>query len=120
MSTAHFDATGRLLCLTVLGSDMTPPTGTEYTVEDLETTDPNAIYYDIAAEAVVEKQPFALTIARNLVTGIPAGTKAYYSAGVVTVDDGSLEFEADIEHTEHVMLIHPHYLNAEIAVEVGP
>lgn len=120
MSTAYFDEEGRLLCLTVLGSDMDPPTGTEFTIEDLETTDPNAIYYDLTTQAVAEKQAFPITVSRNLISGIPAGTKACFGDGSEIVDDGSIEFVANVEGTEFVMLVHPHYINQEIEVEVGP
>lgn len=99
---------------------MSEPLGAEFCVEGLDTTDANSIYYDVASGEVRTKDEFALTTSRNLVEGLPAGTRALFEEHDLIVDDGQIEFEADLETVTLVNLSHPHYRDAMIEVTTGP
>jgi len=119
MSTAYFDEAGRILLLAALPG-MSEPLGAAFRVGGLDTTDANAIYYDVASGEVRSKGEFALTTSRNLVEGLPAGTRAMFGEHDLIVDDGCVEFDADIEGRTVVHLSHLQYRDAMIEVPTGP
>jgi len=86
-------------------------------------TNGNAIYLDISDPenpAVRGKEPFALEIAYNRVSNIPAGTRITIDEGEFMIDDGSAEFDADMREVKVVWLDHPHFLATHIEVQTGP
>lgn len=123
MSVAFFDATGRVMVIAD-GSDARPPSapaGALFMADDLpEGAQANDIYYDIDAGALAYRQPFALTIERNRISGIPTGTLAMMPDGSEVVEDGEIEFVADIEEGILVALDHPHHVYEVVSVETGP
>ena len=64
-----------------------------------------------------------VTVVANGITGIPAGTMAYWQISKVQVDDGELMFDPELGLPEaeplRVRLIHPEYLPGEYFVEIG-
>ena len=58
----------------------------------------------------------------NGITGIPAGTMAFWQISKVQVDDGELMFDPELGLAEpaplRVRLMHPHYLPGEYWVEI--
>jgi hypothetical protein len=123
MKTAYFDANGHLLILAqvIVGSDMTPPPGAEHMRDVADEVGPNDIYLDLPTGELRVKDAFPITVARNLISGVPAGTRALFmDGGDETIDDGTVEFVADVEATEFVTLSHPHHIMQEVAVETGP
>lgn len=119
MSIAYFNADGKTLCIPTLPGMMPPPDAV-YSAS-VETDDPNAIWFDVVAEQVVARGAFPVVATRNLISGVPTGTTAIFMNGdVETVDDGTIEFDANTEHTEYVRLTHLQYLSTDVEVEVGP
>lgn len=119
MKVAFFDASGRLL-LIADGVGMTPPDDAAYQTEVGPDATANNIYLDTALQKVEFKQAFPIAVSRNLVTGIPAGTEATFYGEPEIVNDGAIEFEADVEETLQITLEHPHFIYQVIAVETGP
>lgn len=117
---ADFDETGR--CLAICDSASASYPGTIYSCEVPDGTNPNAIYWNIAAGELRHKEPFPITVARNLISDIPEGTEARVSGRppAAIVQDGALLFEGEAEGHRWVMLMHPLYLNWSGNVPVGP
>lgn len=113
--TAYFDVNGKLLIISS-GGVMEPPDNAVYSQEVDDPNDFN-IYYDAEAKP---KMPFALTVTRNKIEGIPVGTTAFMEDGVEVIDDGSIEFVVNYEGETAVFLEHPHYISQAVTVEVGP
>ncbi len=67
-------------------------------------------------------EPMAVAVSQNLVSGIPAGTKARVGINTVPelIDDGTLELEAEYPELVDVTLTHPLYLPWEGQVPCGP
>lgn len=80
----------------------------------------NAIYLDTQTMTVKDKEPFAVAIAYNHLSNIPAGTTITIDEGEFFVDDGTAEFEADIQEEKIVWLDHPQYLATHVIVQTGP
>jgi hypothetical protein len=113
---AYFDMEGNLLSLA--SSKAVFPNAIE--CEVAQDADANKIYYDLAAKSVQEKMLFALEVSRNCISGLPQGTAVQYSSERVIVDDGSAEFEADVEEELLVYLDHPHFVSQYVTVPTGP
>lgn len=118
MRNAFFDDMGRTLAIAD-GVIMGPPTDTAFEAEVALEDTVNDIYFDIVTGAVKARLPFDLTIQRNKISGIPAGTTAFIG-DFELVNDGEIEFIADVEETLRVSLDHPHYLFQNVNVETGP
>lgn len=118
MRVAFFDAAGRVLAIAD-GIVMGPPSGTEYEIEVGLSATVNTIFYDTVAGEVKPRQPFDVTIERNKISNIPAGTLAF-TGDFEIVDDGEIEFLADVEDTLFILLDHPEYLSETVIVETGP
>lgn len=113
MKIGYFDSTGRVLLVSDGSMQMDPPPGTANSVELPVEATANNIYY---AEGLQFRQPFPVTLSRNRIDGLPVGTLA----NGVEVNDGVIEYEADIERILWVTLDHPHYLYEVVHVETGP
>lgn len=118
MKTGFFDISGKLIAISE-GVNMGAPEHTVYSEELVAEATANNIYYDPAADAVKFKQPFDLLNEYNKLSGIPIGTVAF-TGDYVEINDGVLEFLADVEETLHISLENPRFLYEVIAVETGP
>jgi len=96
-----------------------PPPGTVYTATIKDDQKANAIYYDRSAGRVKSRKTFDLVISRNRIEGIPTGTVACVSGQLITITDGCIEFDADVEESIHVHLAHEHYISLGVEVETG-
>jgi len=84
--------------------------------------DPDRHYVDVSTEELRERQPFDLTIAENVVSGIPEGTEIMLPNRTWVVADASGTFEPEVDHRQTIALRlrHPHYLDEEIEVFCAP
>lgn len=119
--TAFFDATGQFLLAVSASSNnsILPPEGAAYSSE-YSDQDVNSIYYDITAEAIAFKPRSPVTISRNQIENIPVGSTVILPDEAIAVDDGAIKFEANVEETITVIILHPFYLDAILEVETGP
>lgn len=88
-----------------------------------EDADPAKHYVDVDAHAVTAKTAFAISIAGNVVSNVPAGTEVLFLSdrNRMTMDGSEqLELAVDYPETIHLRLSHPHFLDTEIAVECVP
>lgn len=118
MNYAYFSAEGRLLYIASRQSAMVDPDVIERPVS--RGTDPNSIYLDPGSLEVKEREPFNVEISFNRVRGIPVGTVATLPDGQFTVEDGELEFEADVTKVIAVYLDHPRHIARLFEVQTGP
>lgn len=118
MPYAYFTEAGQLLVIASAQTNYPDPTIIEIAVPD--NTLPNAIYLDLDAMAVAQRQPFNLTVTYNAISGLPAGTSLIIGDSIHVVEDGTAEFDADTAETIYVTLSHPHYLDQYVAVPTGP
>lgn len=119
MSIAYFDSAGELLFIAEQ-EGMVPPADCAFIAQMEGRPDPNMIYWDVAAGAVTEKAQFEPVITRNTVANIPAGTTLLCAEAEIVVDDGDVEFIADVEGMTPIFLMHPHYVMASFEVPTGP
>lgn len=118
MNYAYFSREGRLLYIASRQSVMVDPEVVEREVS--RDTDPNTLYLDPASLEVRERRAFEVEISFNRVRRIPSGTVATLPEGQFTVEDGELEFEADVATVIAVHLDHPHYRAQSVEVQTGP
>lgn len=118
MRRGYFDSDGNLLLIAEWTSVMGDPPEMAFVAEVSEEATANNVYFAYAK--VHFKQPFTVTVSRNLIAGIPAGTLVTDSLGSVEVDDGAAEYVADVPSVEWVQLSHPHFLYQVVEVETGP
>lgn len=119
MRTAHFDETGRVLIISELAG-MGSPESAAYSAPVSDGLLANDIYYDTATGEVKEKAGFDLAVTRNRIDQIPAGSRIIFGAIDEIVDDGSVEFMADVEETATAYLEHPEYKSIVVEVQTGP
>lgn len=117
---AYFNGEGRVLLVKEGTSPMAPPPSTVHEAAVPDGTTANQIYFDVEAGEVRWKALFEVVAERNRLSGIPPGTTAIILGEIEIVDDGEIEFEADVEEKLIVALDHPHYLFARVEVETGP
>lgn len=117
---AYFDAGGKLLLLLETGTIMEPPPTVVFVVPVPDDAHATTIYYDVEAGEVKFRAQMPLTITRNRVEGVPAGSLVIYPDGDHIVDDGLIEIEQDVEGQLRLYIDHPHYLPAQFTLEVGP
>ncbi|MBT0668403.1 hypothetical protein HT136_08475 [Novosphingobium profundi] len=115
---AYFKSDGSLLSVCSKQADYRDASVIE--VEVPEGTSGNSIYLDLATMSIKEKEPFALTIEYNKLSNLPTGTHIIMKEGEFTVDDGSIEFDADVPESLMVFLNHPCFLSTHIEVPTGP
>ncbi len=126
-------ATGRVECLyscpdghveasfaALLGED-----ASSYGYVTNRSIDPAREYIEVesVARENVPREPFDLTVAGNVVSGVPEGTEVLFLSGRnrVTMDaSGLLEIEVDYPETISLKLVHPHHLTTDIDVECEP
>lgn len=89
-------------------------------IEVADGTEANSVFYDPDTGLVCPRMDFALSISRNLIAGIPVGTMVTDADGQDIVEDGVMEFEADVPETIWLCFDHPHYNSTWISVETGP
>lgn len=118
MPYAYFTEAGQLLV--IASGQASYPDRTVIEVQVPEGTLPNAIYLELETGTVQQRQPFAVNVSYNLISGLPAGTTLVTGDNVYVVDDGAAEFEADTVETIYVNLSHPHFLDQYVAVQTGP
>lgn len=118
MAYAYFKPDGTLISISANTLDYPEASTIEIEVSDVASA--NAIYLDLDTMTVHPKQPFYLSISLNTVSGLPVGTVATLPEGQYVVDDGSLEFDADVSGTLIVYLDHPRFLSRYVEVPTGP
>lgn len=120
MSTAYFNSSGRLIALVKESEELTPPESAVASAVVPDATLANDLYYSFADDEVKTKTALAPVIARNRVTGLPVGTMAHFDGTSVTITDGALIFDTDVEEEIAVYLIHEHYKPLVVKVQAGP
>lgn len=80
----------------------------------------NLIYLDLETYKVKARQPFPIEVSYNLISNVPARTSVTFNDEVLTVDDSSIEFEADTPERLILFLYHPHFIEQCIEVQTGP
>lgn len=119
MRTAFFSYSGRVILVSDL-SGMGMPPGSLYSAGIADHISANDIYFDTASGEAKEKTNFNLVVTRNRIEQIPAGSRIIFGAIDEIVDDGSVEFLADVEETVTVYLEHFEYKSLMVEVETGP
>lgn len=118
---AYFDEHGRALLLVEAMSEPVPkaPDAAVYSAE-VSAADINSIYMDLGTGLVATKTPFPVITSRNKIDGIPQGTQVFIGNYWETVEDGEIEFSADVEDLIPVSLMHDHHIDMTVEVETGP
>ncbi|GFE72364.1 hypothetical protein [Novosphingobium sp. TCA1] len=83
-------------------------------------TEANSIYLDPETNEVLPRKQFNLAISYNQVSAIPVGTMVTDADGQDIVQDGVMDFEADVPGTIWLCFDHPHYVSTWVSVETGP
>lgn len=118
MAFAYFKQDGMLISISANTLDYPDESTIEIEVTGDATA--NTIYLDLDTMTVHPKQPFDLSISLNTVGGLPVGTVATMADGRFIIDDGLLEFEADVSGAIIVYLDHPRFLSRYVEVPTGP
>lgn len=113
MRIAYFNKHGRVILIHGGAIPMETPDGTATFLEVPPNANANNIYYD---DGLKFKERFNVALSRNLISNIPAGTLV----NGIQCNDGSVEFQADVEDVLWVKLDHPHYIYEVVSVETGP
>ncbi|MDF0540741.1 hypothetical protein PX699_00160 [Sphingobium sp. H39-3-25] len=111
-----FDENGALICATE--TDMMPPEKTVFEAEFPAGASANDVYFKDGAVRL--RTHMTLTISRNMIGGLPVGAIVVWSDGEAIIDDGDLEFDADVEQAMRVTVMHPAHHPTVVVVQTGP
>ncbi|OAH42763.1 hypothetical protein AX777_05865 [Sphingobium yanoikuyae] len=118
MKYAYFTQDGKLL--TIASQQQAYPDTTIIEVEVPDDARANAIYLDLETLTISERAPFVLNVEYNRVSNIPAGTNVAHDGELYHVEDGEIEFEANVTDVVWLHLDHPCFIAQYVAVPTGP
>ncbi|WIA55207.1 hypothetical protein N6H05_19555 [Sphingobium sp. WTD-1] len=118
MATAYFNEAGSLICL--IDGECQAPEDAAHSANVADGTNPNDIYFDAAEMTVNLKAELPISVAFNHVGNIPSGATIMFGDNHITVDDGTLEFDADVFETVLIYVDHPRHKAAYFEVPTGP
>ena len=118
MAYGYFKTTGEVVAVSQRPLDYRDASIIEVMVDDHLTA--NTVYLDLVTMTTKERMPFEVSVAYNLVEGVPEGTAITLQEGQVIAEDDRIEFEADVTETRTIFLAHPHYLSQYLEIPTGP
>ncbi|EQB11260.1 hypothetical protein [Sphingobium lactosutens] len=118
MKYAYFTQGGKLLTLASQQQEFPDPT--IIAVEVPDDVRANAIFLDLETRTIRERVPFALNVGYNRVSNIPAGTNVAHDGELYHVEDGEIEFDANVIDAVWLHFDHPCFIAQYVAVPTGP
>ncbi|NWK96713.1 hypothetical protein DM806_13790 [Sphingobium lactosutens] len=118
MKYAYFTQDGKLL--TIASEPQSFPEPSVIEVEVPDGTRANAIFLDLETHTIRDRVPFVLNVAYNRVSNIPAGTSVAHDGALYHVEDGEVEFDANVTDVVWLHLDHPCFIAQYVAVPTGP
>lgn len=114
---AVFDASGR--CKYVLdGSPDSVDVSSEMAVVYVEErVDPNTVWYDHAANKMLPRTPFRISVSQNKIERIPVDTVAHIGSDSFVIGEGTIELEVDYAQKVIVTLLHVRHLDRVVEVQ---
>ena len=114
---AVFDASGRCKYVLDGSPDSVDVSGETAVVYVEERVDPNTVWYDHAANKMLPRTPFRISVSQNKIERIPVDTVAHIGSDSFVIGEGTIELEVDYAQKVIVTLLHVRHLDRVVEVQ---